>query len=297
VIDLDLLWAKARRKAGAKLEPWLVTRWIARLTKANSHQKTSVLGDGPVVTLTTHGRRIHSVHLTIESIASGTLKPSRLILFVDEPQVMHTLPLALKRLCERGLEVQLSENFGPHTKYYPYVAGETSFAHALVTADDDILYPRYWLRALQRAHAAQPQLIHCFRAHLPLRSPDGTLAPYATWIPCETRTAAPHLFATGVSGVIYPPSFLSYLKKAGTSFRSCCPKADDIWLHVMALRHSYAIHQITRLPRHFPTVPDTQSMGLVHTNATGGGNDAQISATYTPPDLQRLYQTLGATPT
>jgi len=296
LIDWDLLWAKVKRKIGERFEPRLLPYWMALLHRANSTSRGSVLGDGPVVTLTTHGQRIHSVHLTIESIARGELRPSRLVLFLDDARLMNDLPTPLKRQMSRGLEVRLTDNYGPHTKYYPYVAGESSFTLPLVTADDDILYPRYWLQTLQRAHARQPELIHCFRAHLPVRNPDHTLAPYSAWVPCETRVPAPHLFGTGVSGVIYPPSFQAQLKAAGTAFQACCPKADDIWLHVMALRHGYAVHQITRLPRHFPTVPDTQAMGLVHTNSAGGGNDAQILATYTPQDLQRMFQTLPVAP-
>ena len=39
---------------------------------------------GPVVSLTTYGRRVHVVFLAIESIARGHTNPSRLILWLDD---------------------------------------------------------------------------------------------------------------------------------------------------------------------------------------------------------------------
>ena len=50
-------------------------------------------------------------------------------------------PESLRRLERRGLEVRLTQNYGPHTKYYPSLADAIADGLPLVTADDDILYP------------------------------------------------------------------------------------------------------------------------------------------------------------
>ncbi|MEK7802490.1 MAG: hypothetical protein AAB276_08560, partial [Pseudomonadota bacterium] len=104
--------------------------------------------------------------MTIESIAVGQVLPCRMILWLDDEQRFNARPVALRRLEARGLEVRLSENFGPHTKYYPYVAQAQANGPPLVTADDDMLYPRDWLAALVHAYAANPHLIHCWRARV-----------------------------------------------------------------------------------------------------------------------------------
>ena len=111
-------------------------------------------GPGPVVSLTTYGTRIRWSHLAIESIARGSLTPSRTGLWLDDEAAFARLPRPLRRLRRRGLEIRLSENLGPHTKYFPFIEASDSFTGPLVTADDDTIYPRFWLERL-----AQERLI------------------------------------------------------------------------------------------------------------------------------------------
>jgi hypothetical protein len=95
-------------------------------------------------------------------------------------------------------------------------------------------------------------------------------------------------FATGVSGVIYPPAFQRKVKEAGMGFTVLCPKADDIWLHVQALRGGFEIKQLKTWEQSFPVMPGTQDMGLIQGNVHGSQNDVQIRKTYTPEDIARL---------
>ena len=45
-------------------------------------------GPGVVVSMTTYGKRVRTVHLAIESIARGAVRPARLILWLDEPELV-----------------------------------------------------------------------------------------------------------------------------------------------------------------------------------------------------------------
>ncbi|MCU1526410.1 MAG: glycosyltransferase, partial [Frondihabitans sp.] len=134
---------------------------------------------GPRVSLTTYGRRVRSVHLAIESIARGDLRPSEIVLWLDEPRAYDGPPAPIRRLMRRGLEVRLCNPIGSHAKYYPGVLSDAA-AEALVTADDDVIYPREWLSSL--AHAAQdhPHDLIAFRAK-GVEVFAGDLRPYVTW--------------------------------------------------------------------------------------------------------------------
>src|ERR1700691_1503154 len=103
---------------------------------------------GPVVSMTSYGRRIRTAYLAIESIAWGDVRPSRLILWLDDHTAFNNPPATIRCLMKRGLEVKLCEDYGPHKKYYPYLQSLETFESPLVTADDDILYPTYWLKHL-----------------------------------------------------------------------------------------------------------------------------------------------------
>jgi len=263
--------------------------WIVRrLTERNLLTGAPVVRKGgPVVSLTSYGKRVETVHLTIESIAAGRLQPSRLILWLDDEGIFQNPPEPLVRLKERGLEVRLARNYGPHTKYYPYIESVSEFGLPLATADDDILYPSYWLERLARGYAEQPDLINCYRARVIAFQSDG-LAPYSEWRTCSSTDPTILNFATGVSGIVYPPKFLTMLKRSGSAFESCCPKADDIWLHVLALRSGYKVRQIVKKPDlHFPALPGTQDVALQHSNCRSG-NDHQAAMTYSRQDLDAL---------
>jgi hypothetical protein len=259
---------------------------MAHLWSINNFGKASVVSEeGPVVSLTSYGKRIRTVYFAIESISQGRRLPSRLILWIDDPVSFETLPFSLRRLVKRGLEVKLCKNYGPHTKYYPNLEVEQEFAAPLVTADDDILYPRRWLQELIAASNRTPNAVVCHRAHVVGLCRE-EIAPYTTWEPCRSVSPALRNFATGVSGVLYPPTFLQRLKLADRGFEFCCPKADDIWLHVQAVRSRVPVCQVTNQPRHFLMIPGTQSVALVSENCKDGYNDRQIAATYRTEDIQ-----------
>jgi hypothetical protein len=277
------------RRLLLEIQKWVMpSPFIAYLWAANRLAKASVIsGEGPAVSLTSHGERLRTVYITIESIGRGRRLPSRLILWIDDPVSYANLPRTLHRLMKRGLEVRLSKNYGPHVKYYPYLESKERFTESLVTADDDILYPRNWLKKLVTAAEREPDLVLCYRAHV-VGFCREEIAPYTTWEPCRTVSPASRHFATGVSGVLYPPAFLQRLRLADRGFESCCPRADDIWLHVQAVRNGFPIRQVTHKPRHFLTIPRTQHVALARGNWMAGGNDRQIAATYNAEDIQKM---------
>jgi hypothetical protein len=240
-----------------------------------------------VVTLTSHSVRVKHAFAAIESIGNGSLKPSRLILYLGHDQEYLSLPATLKRLVNRGLEIRFCNDVGPHTKYYPHLVAETKLELPLVTADDDTMMRRDWLATIMARWRHEPEIIHCFRAR-EIKLNDNGMEPYNNWPLCQSDQPSIRHFATGVSGVIYPPAFQYALKTAGDEFLNRCPRADDIWLHVMALRHGYRIRQISTRSLEQLSIPGMSRFGLRRSNVDGSGNDDQIKKTYTHEDIQRL---------
>lgn len=289
---MDMLWST--RGLVKWIRSSVKVSGLAFLQVVNQFSRSIITRPGgPIVSLTTHGPRIESVHYTIESIGRGRLRPSRLILWIDDRSLYEQLPRALSRLKERGLEVKFSDNFGPHTKYYPFIESEANLDAPLVTADDDILYPSYWLCELARAYAAFPQYNNCFRART-IALFDSYIAEYAKWELCASTAASFSHVANGVSGVVYSPRFQQALKVAGREFMGCCPKADDLWLHVQALRSGFRIRQIGKKAVHFPLIPGSQEVALFKGNCLEeDGNDRQVKATYKHSDISALLRESG----
>ncbi len=254
--------------------------WRNRLSSA---PVVSVDGEA-VVSLTTYGARLANVHLTLESIGAGTTKPRRIILWLDKEV---PLPVALQRLMKRGVEVKQCENFGPHTKYFPYIESETHFNLPLVTADDDVIYPTYWLERLIATHKQFPDLINCYRARDIILT-DTAFAPYLSWPLSSDCEPSLDKLLTGVSGVIYPVAMQQHLKNHGRAFIPVTPKNDDVWLHVVSLRHRIPVRQLAPEAAEYGVSPGSQEQALWTTNQFGGRNDEQIRATYTSDDFSLL---------
>ena len=260
-------------------------RWLM-LSNRLGWRSVSTEGFGPVVSLTTFGKRSNGVYLAIESIARGSTLPSRLILWLDDATLYANLPKPLLRLKRRGLDIRFCKNYGPHKKYYPYVESQKSFSVPLVTADDDVIYPRTWLAGLLAAYQQFPGGVNCYRARV-MALDDGKIASYRLWPLCNSTEPSSRTVATGVSGVIYPPALLANVKAAGTAFDSRCPRADDLWLHVQAIRSGFLIRQIQAEPLHFPMIPGSQETSLYAENcALDDGNDRQLAVTYEASDLK-----------
>jgi hypothetical protein len=146
---------------------------------------------------------------------------------------------------------------------------EENLERPLVTADDDVLYPRGWLAGLVATY--RPVEVVAYRA----RSMSGD--PYASWPLCTSTVPSENLMATGTSGVLYPPKVLKVLRERGDDFMRVCPRADDFWLHFAAVASGVPIRQVSEFAATWwPTRP--KERGLMHFNEMEGGNDAISTA-------------------
>lgn len=292
-LKLDALRNRLRRAVKRPVRLW----WMARLRARNLNSHASVVAPGgPVVSITTTRVRLASIFYTLETIGAGRLLPSQLVLWLDQGLIDQGLPDSLLRLQRRGLSIQGCRDVGPHTKFYYQMAAVPETRTPLVTADDDQLYPRYWLERLHQAYLNEPGVIHCYRASRMTLGADGRLLPYKSWRPTQSVLPSALNFATGVSGIIYPPSIQAAIAQRGTAFIGCCPKADDVWLNAVALWERIPVRQIVPQQRNFAELPGSRQQGLARTNVDQGGNDPQIAATYRPEDLAYLKTVEAAVP-
>lgn len=276
--------------AGQTASFFLTLLRMIPLAILNRASRTRLPDTGEVViSLTSHGKRLNRVHYTLESIARGHQK-APVVLWLDEPDFHGPWPITLQRLVDRGLQVRCSDGeYGPHTKYWNQFREVAGTGVKVVTVDDDMIYPEWFLARLEFIGELRLDAVIAYRAHrIELR--DGKLLPYVKWSAADTCDASVLHFATGVSGVMYPPTFIDYVVEQGARFQSLSPRADDVWLHACALRSGHPIRQVYAQPRHFAVVPATQVGALVVGNTLMGGNDEQINRVYTVGDVAVLME-------
>lgn len=254
----------------------------AKFCLNNLFAKSKVVGESsnPVVSLTTYGPRAKTVFITLESIATGKVKPSRLILWVDEEEFYNNPPRSIQRLIKRGMEMRKCINYGPHKKYYPYALSQDQHTVSVVTADDDIMYPRYWLQKLIKQELVTPNQIIGYRTRYISKDSEGKIPPYNSWNLNNTDKPSFNVFPTGTSGVLYPAVFLNILKNAGNGSLTEYSKVDDIWLHKIALENNLKPRQAYPEAENYPTIFMSQKVGLFHTNVSNNNNDNLISGEY-----------------
>lgn len=154
--------------------------------------------DDIIISLTSIKPRLDNVAYTIESLMQQTLKADRIILCLGNEYISESdIPLSLKKLEARGLEIRLyKEDLGPYTKYF-YTLKENP-SSLIITVDDDILYSFDMVEKLYNAYLKENQVIHCHRGHKMI-SKDGKIMPYKQWeYSSQLNDASLSIFPTGV---------------------------------------------------------------------------------------------------
>ena len=264
------------------------------LIRYNSNLMSKYVGINPVkrdvpiiVSLTSYEARFKDLEISLYSLLNQSLKPDIIILWLsDEIESLNDLPYEITTYIKNGLEIRFVKDIGSYTKAI-YAFKEYSEA-IIVTADDDIYYPKKWLERLYHSYIAHPKDIQVHRAHR-VRLKDRKILPYEKWEKhVQEESARFDNFLTGVGGVLYPPNcFLSEVFR-NDIFLKYAPTADDIWFWFMALISNRKIRVVQN---HIKTLSCTNLLRQILPNRktlysinSTGRNDEQVE------NLMKFYQ-------
>ena len=233
-----------------------------------------------IVSLTSFPARIQTVHRTIRSILGQSVRPEKLILWLAKSQFPNRrgdLPQELKELARFGLEIKWCEDIRSYKKLIPTL--KLYPCKTIVTADDDVLYPRFWLEKLWQEHIKHPDCVIVHRSRK-IAHDGRNIKPYRQW-PILTNAMKPERFLvlqTGIGGVLYPVGCFTDEVFNEDTFRKVAPNADDIWFWAMAVLNGKCVHQAYSYESTLPTVEGTQEVSLSQKNYLDGENDWQLQA-------------------
>ncbi|MEZ0123226.1 MAG: hypothetical protein AB9Q17_13465 [Candidatus Reddybacter sp.] len=240
-----------------------------------------------VVSLTAIPERYNKLHLCIESLLQQNIKPDHIILWLSDENI--PLPKSLTRLSKRGLEIRYCEDIRSYTKIV-YTLGDHPRA-LVITADDDLFYPKKWLSGLYNAYKVEPNVIHCHRAHQMTFKPKGKLDDYKKWVFCsqEPTPASFLIFPTGAGGVLYPPNALDKRAVNKKLFTALAPTADDVWLKAMSILNKTKCRNTGIYQHEFTQIKGTQKKALWRENTENDMNDKQIKAVWGYFDIYSFF--------
>jgi hypothetical protein len=247
-------------------------RWQMRW-RQQPHQLPAPL----IVSLTSFPARYEILAMTLRCLLSQSLRPDQVILWIAAEH-QAALPRSVLDLVSQGLTIGICDNqLRSHNKYlHTRRQHPTAF---IVTADDDTYYWANWLAELVTNVDRHQHVIPCHRAHKIELQADGHPAAYRDWQweTADTKTS-PLIFPTGVGGVLYSPGCLDPDVDDVARILELCPRADDVWLYWMALRHGYLFRKVGRW-RRLHHWRNSQQQGLMWENVyNSNGNDEQIKA-------------------
>ena len=234
-----------------------------------------------IVSLTTYGDRINTVHITLDSLFTQKIKPARIILWLsaDEfPGGYKDLPEELRERCEsiEWFDIQFCDDLKPHKKYYESMRNHPD--KVIVTCDDDVFYPSEWLMELDRLHKAHPGCVCCTNAHAITLAESGEIREYSSWIHL-TEEQGPSLLLCpiGVGGVLYPPYTLDERLFDKPFIIKNCINADDLWLKAMSLLKQTEVVKTNKYWYTFLNIPQSSEGALSKQNVLQKRNDEQLS--------------------
>jgi len=289
----DPLSTRAYR-AGTVAVPWPARQLLAEVsaryrarTGARPRPDTRVK-----VSLTSYPARLSHARLPIYSLLCQSVRPAEVVLVLSEHEFSgRTLPDWVHRM--PGLRVlwTAGESARSYQKLVPVLLEDP--AATIVTADDDMLYPRDWLAGLLRAGAADPGRIVGYRG-LEVALSDGRPLPFLDWPRARETTASPRLHLTGVGGILYPPGALApEVADLGLALQ-LSPTNDDVWFHAMTLLRGTRTRMAYRRFIEFPQYRGSQRRGNLMTDNLGAGQtDVQIANVFDHFDLWRVLEGKG----
>lgn len=238
-----------------------------------------------VISLTTFNKRIDDLYLCIESLLQQSLRPNRVILWLSEEEFpsLDFIPALLLNQKERGLEILFCKNdIGPYKKIIPSL--NLLLEDNIITVDDDVMYPVDMLDLLYRTHLRFPKAVVANVTHKLTRGANGKVLPYKQW-PRGYQVDQPQsdVYPVGIGGVLYPPNSLDPIATDESLFMSLCPKADDVWLKIMALKHgtlAMSVNDHRSWAKRNLMIDGSQQFALKRGNKSKvSGNDIKVAQT------------------
>lgn len=222
-----------------------------------------------IVSLTSYPKRISTVHITIRSILAQSVKASKVVLWLTEdefPKKEEELPKELLQLKQEGLIISWCGDLKSYNKLIPSL--QVYPDAVIITADDDIIYDRDWLKLLIESYVSNPDCIHCHRSDK-IAIENGVVLPYIKWLNHDSlKNTVPSylLMVTGVAGVLYPAHCFNANVFNFKKMTELCPNNDDVWFWGNALLNGIKIHMISGAQKNPTYIEGTQEIGMWRTH-------------------------------
>ena len=241
-----------------------------------------------IITLTSYNARSAALIKTIQSLIMQDEHYDLIVIWLAR-QDYELMASHLRKYRKYNVQVRLAEKDIKSYKKIVYSA-QLWPKSILITADDDILYHRSWLRELLMAYTPGEKVVVGHRGFLIQFLPNGRVAEYLTWKRVfMNESPERNIFLTSGGGNLYPPGCFNSTFFKDEIFMKICPTADDLWQYSMLLLNGYKFQVVESTSKEIITWHGSQKQALWHTNIILGQNDAQFREILNSfPEIEKL---------
>ncbi|RAP45174.1 glycosyltransferase family 2 protein [uncultured Methanosphaera sp.] len=202
-----------------------------------------------IVSLTSFPERMDDIKYCLYSLLTQSFKPNKVILWLaneEFPNKEEDIPQSVLNLKENGLTIKWCENYRSYKKLIPTLKEYPN--SCIVTADDDLYYPKDWLQNLYEDHINYPKNIISTRCRNIQLDDENNFKKYNQWkVATEGNNISYLNFPTNGAGTLFPPHSLNEKVTDDKLFRKLCPNTDDIWFWTMAVLNKTKIKKCKKL--------------------------------------------------
>ncbi len=221
--------------------------------------------DKVIVSLTSYGNRIKELKYTLFSLVNQTLLPEKIIVYLaynDKNLVSDELINFFNEI----IEFHYCEDLKSYKKLIP--AKHEFPEYVIVTADDDIYYPKYWLSELLKAHSYNDKAIICHQCIKITTNGKYAINKFNKWVYNPNESGISKFYTLlGGTGCLYPPNSLFEDYDNYSLIKKLVPYADDLWFYFMAILNNTKILKLNKL-RHLKYVNIYREYGLIKESST-----------------------------
>jgi hypothetical protein len=236
--------------------------------------------EGYIVSLTTYGYRIKTVYYTICSLLDQEVN-CHICLWISIDERNNKWIKRLERIDNSLFCIKFCNDLMSYKKFY-YAVSEGDYN--IITVDDDVFYPKYFLKGLITSfEETNKKFVCCYRARNIAFDANNSFKKYNQWNIVYTdgkkSLEAMNLLPIGVGGVLYPNDFFRKNVMDINGFQKVAPHGDDIWLRFAGVRNKYKVLLVPSKISNWITIPFSQKKALFKTNLCREENDKQIRDT------------------
>lgn len=213
-----------------------------------------------IVSIYSNLEQIEELPMTIYSLLNQTIKPDKIILWVDERlKDLNNLPYDITQFIKNGLEIEFVRDLGCYTnKIYPIKKHPSAIN---VTAESGFYYRPNWLKILYLSYISHNNEIQVHNANL-IKIDNKKILPFNTWEKSNIESASYTNYINKIGGILFPPNCFSneYLRE--DIFAKYASNNDELWCWIMALVHN---KKIRIAKSHIKSIPHTNFVEQIKT--------------------------------